>query len=104
MSRATGTVDLVVVGGEPGAIAVAIVAAERGERVLVVLGPIERSHIRCVRRSIRATSALARDRVAVMINAELACVDGIGRTEAVVVRHVRTGRLTAFNARRVWER
>ncbi len=100
----SGTVDLVVVGGEVAAITAAIEAAERGERVLVVLGSSDRCHIRRVRRSVQCAGTLVRRLVTVMIDNELACVDGVGRTEAVVVRHVRTRRLTAFNACRVWEK
>lgn len=34
----------------------------------------------------------------VMANAEIACVEAIDRVEAVVIRHTRTGRLSAVNA------
>jgi hypothetical protein len=36
--------------------------------------------------------------IKVVTNAEVVCVDGIGRVEAVIIRDVRTGHLFAVNA------
>ena len=87
------TVDLVVTGDESAAVAAAVDAVRRGQRVLVVLrsaGP------RVVPRE-RHLSRAARSRLTVMTNAEVVCVDGVGGVAAVVVRDTRTGRRRAEN-------
>jgi thioredoxin reductase len=87
------TVDLVVTGDESAAVAAAVDAVRRGQRVLVVLrsgGP------RVVARLRRLCQAAKRP-LTVMTNAEVVCVDGVGGVEAVVVRYTRTGRLCAVN-------
>ncbi len=88
------TVDLVVTGDESAAVAVAVDAVRRGQRVLVVLrsgGP------RVVPR-LRRLCHTAKSQLTVMTNAEVVCVDGVRGVEAVVVRYTRTGRLCAVNA------
>jgi hypothetical protein len=87
------TVDLVVTGDESAAVAAAVDAVRRGQRVLVVLrsdGP------RVVPR-LRRFRPGAKSQLTVMTNAEVVCVDGVGGVEAVVVRYTRTGRLCAVN-------
>jgi hypothetical protein len=87
------TVDLVVTGDESAAVAAAVDAVRRGQRVLVVLrsgGP------RVVQR-LRRLCQNAKSQLTVMTNAEVVCVDGVGDVEAVVVRYTRTGGLCAVN-------
>jgi thioredoxin reductase len=87
------TVDLVVTGDGSAAVAAAVDAVRRRQRVLVVLrsgGP------RVVPRLRRLCQA-AKSQLTVMTYAEVVCVDGVGGVEAVVVRHARTGRLCAVN-------
>jgi hypothetical protein len=87
------TVDLVVTGDERAAVAAALDAVRRGQRVLVVLPSGGSRVVSRLRRLCRA----AKGRLAVMTNAEVVCVDGVGGIEAVVVRYPRTGRLCAVN-------
>jgi len=69
------TVDLVVTGDESAAVAAAVNAVGRGERVLVVLrGGSPRVAPR-LRRLCRAANGV----LTIMTNAEVVCVDGIGR-------------------------
>ena len=87
------TVDLVVTGDERAAVAAAVDALRRGQRVLVVLrsgGPRMLPRLRRLGRP-------ARNQLTVMTNAEVVCVDGVHGVEAVVVRYMRTGRLCAVN-------
>jgi thioredoxin reductase len=87
------TVDLVVTGDETAAVAAAVDAVRRGQRVLVVLraaGP------RIVPRLRRLCQA-AKHQLTVMTNAEVVCVDGVHGAEAVVMRYNRTRRLCAVN-------
>jgi hypothetical protein len=86
------TVDLVVNGDERAAVAAAVDALRRGQRVLVVL----HSGGRIVPR-LRRLGRAARNQLTVMTNAEVVCVDGVHGVEAVVVRYMRTGRLCAVN-------
>lgn len=95
------TVDLVVAGGGTAAISAAIEAARKGSQVLLVTGPTDRTSVRRIRRLIRSGALRIQQRITVMPGTELVCVDGVGGTEAVVVRHVGSGRLTAFNTRGV---
>ena len=84
-------------GDGKAALAAAADAAQGGRRVLVVL----RSDARAARRfrQILGRAANVDDgKLAVMTNAEVVCVDGVDRVEAVVIRHARTGRLCAVNA------
>jgi len=91
-------VDLVIVASESSGIAAAIEAARAGLRVLVVIGSTRVPLVRRLRRALRAAGAPARGRVAVFTNAEVVCVDGLDRVEAVVVRRIGTGRLIGVNA------
>ena len=87
------TVDLVVTGDETAAVAAAVDAVRRGQRVLVVL---RSAGARVVSR-LRRLSRAAKNQLTVMTNTEVVCVDGVGGVEAVVVRYRRTGRLCAVN-------
>jgi thioredoxin reductase len=87
------TVDLVVTGDESAAVAEAVDAVRRGQRVLVVLRSAGPRIVSRLRRLCRA----AKNQPAVMTNAEVVCVDGVHSVEAVVVRYTRTGRLCAVN-------
>lgn len=89
----TSTVDLVVTGDEGAAVAAAVDAVRRGQRVLVVL----RSDGTRVVPRLRRLCGAAKDQLTVMTNAGVVCVDGVGGVEAVVVRYTRTGRLVAVN-------
>ena len=96
----TGTVDVVIAGSDAAALAATIDAARHGLRVLVVIRSSRVAPIVPFRRSLRSAGLLP-PQVRVMIDAEIACVDGINGVEAVVVRHRRTGRLSSFNTRAV---
>ena len=91
------TVDLVVAGDERAALAAAVEAVRRGQRVLVVSAAADASRVSRARRACRATKT-ASGSLTVMSNAEVVCVDGVDRVEAVVIRNTRTGRLSAVNA------
>ena len=92
------TVDLVVAGNGGAARAAAVDALQRGRRVLVVLRSgdtrIGRRLRRCLCKTVRSDAV----QLIVMTNAEVVCVDGVDAVEAIVVRHLRTGRLSAVNA------
>jgi hypothetical protein len=92
------TVDLVIVAGDSSGIAAAIDAARRGTRVLVVIGSTPVPLIRRLRRALRAAGTRVRRGVTVFTNAEVVCVDGLHRVEAVIVRRIGTGRLIGVNA------
>lgn len=92
------TVDLVIVGAGAAATSAAIDAVRRGVRVLIVIGTRDAGLARRLRRSLRSTGPPAGREAVVVTGAEVACVDGVNGIEAVVVRDVRTGRLTGFNA------
>ena|SRR5687768_16174830 len=89
----TSSVDLVVTGDETAAVAAAVDAVRRGQRVLVVLRSGDPRVVARLRRRGRA----ARNQLTMMMNAEAVCVDGVGGVKAVVVRYTRTGRLCAVN-------
>jgi hypothetical protein len=91
------TVDLAIVVGDSSAIAAAIEAARSGMRVLVVIGPTRMPLIRRLRRALRAAGKRVQRSVTVFTNAEVVCVDGIDRVEAVVVRRIDTGHLIGVN-------
>jgi hypothetical protein len=91
----TRTVDVVIAGGDAAAIAATIDALSRGLRVLVVIRARRSAFARHLRQAIG--TALS-PRVTVLTGAEVACVDGVKTIEAVVVRHLGTGRLFGFNA------
>ena len=88
------TVDLVVTGEERAAIAAAVGAVRRGQRVLVVLRSDDSRVVPRGRRLCRG----AKGHLMVMTNAEVVCVAGIEAVEAVVIRRARGGRLCAVNA------
>ena len=92
------TVDLVIVAGDSSGIGAAIDAARRGMRVLVVIGSTPVPLIRRLRRALRAAGTRVRRGVTVFTNAEVVCVDGLHRVEAVVVRRIGSGRLIGVNA------
>lgn len=110
----TRTVDVVIVTrvGRPGAGrggasssvtispvgAAAIEAVRRGHRVLVVTDSSDERWRRRLRRDLRAAlPAGSGSPVAIVMNAEVACVDGVGGVEAVVLRSRASGRLRAVN-------
>src|SRR5262245_32397714 len=93
----TLTVDLVIAGDSRTGRAAAVSALQRGQRVLVVLRAGPRVGRRFRRYLCRAAPSAA-DRLSVMTSAEVVCADGVDAVEAVVVRHTRTGRLSAVNA------
>ena len=76
------TVDLVVTGDESAAVAAAVDAVRRGQRVLVVLRSGGPRLVPRLRRLCRA----AKSQLTVMTNAEVVCVDGVGGVEAVVFK------------------
>jgi len=94
----TRTVDIVIVGANAAAFAATADAASRGLRVLLVMRPRLASLSREFRQSLRTIGVSSRRQVSVISGAELACVDGVNAIEAIVVRHVRTGRLVGVNA------
>ena len=90
----TMTVDVVVVGTTRSALAAAVEAAQSGKRVLV----ITRTRGSAVRRLVlRATVRVVSKRITVLTEAEVECVAGIGSVEAVLARHMRTGRRIDIN-------
>jgi len=91
------TVDLVIAGSGSGARSAAVDALERGQHVLLVLRSADASAARRCRRLWRTANVDA-TRVIVLTNAEVTCIDGVGRVEAVVIRSLSTGRLRAVNA------
>jgi thioredoxin reductase len=91
------TVDLVVSGDDKAALAAATHAVQRGQRVLVVLRSGGVPAVQRVRRLCRAANVDG-GQLTMTTNAEVVCVDGVDAVEAVVIRHVRTGRLSAVNA------
>lgn len=94
----TKSVDVVIVGGNAAAMAATIDAIGRGLRVLVVIRAKRLGLAQRLRRAIRAAGIPAPRQLTIVTGAEVVCVDGVPHVEAVVVRHVRTGRLMAFNA------
>ena len=94
----TMTVDVVVVGTNRSALAAAIESAQSGKRVLVITRLRGRELRRRVRRARAAAGAAASKRVRVLTGAEFQCVAGIRSVEAVLVRHLQTGRRVDINA------
>ena len=92
------TVDFVVVGDGVAARAAAVDALQQGRRVLIVLRSGDPRAGRRLRRCLRRTAGADVGRLTVMTGGEVVCVDGVDAVEAVVLRHVRTGRLSAVNA------
>lgn len=93
-----GTVDLVIAGDGTAAWAAAVSALQRGERVLVVLRSADARVARRLRRRALETAGVRAGQLRVMTSAEVVCADGVAGVEAVVVRHLQTGRLSAVNA------
>lgn len=94
------TVDLVVAGDGMNARAEAISALQRGERVLVVLRSGDAKVTRSLRRAVVGEAGADGGQLSVITGAEVVCADGIDGVEAVVVRYMSTGRLSAVNASR----
>ena len=92
------TVDLVVTGDVETVLAAVADALRCGDRVLVVLQSGDPQQARRVRRHAGRLVNAGDCRLTVMTNAEVVCVDGVDRVESVVIREVRTGRLSAVNA------
>lgn len=90
--------DLVIVAGDFNAISAALDAARRGMRVLVVIGSRRAPLIRRLRQALCDAGTRIRRGVTLFTNAEVVCVDGNQRVEAVVVRRIGTGRLIGVNA------
>lgn len=94
----TRTVDLVIIGASAAALAAVADAIGRRLRVLLVtrlrLGGLSFD----VRQTLRRLRVASGRQLTVVTGANVVCVDGVRAVEAVVVRHVRTGRLTGFNA------
>ena len=95
------TVDVVITGADAAAIDAARDAVRNGRRVLVVIRSRRIDVVRQLRRSLRSLGVSPAPCVLVMTGAEVACVDGVSGVEAVVVRDLRSGRLSGFNAREV---
>lgn len=93
----TRTVDVVMVCGDETAVPAVIDASRRGQRILVVIRPGSAGLARLVRQSLSG-AGMSQRQVSMVTGSEVACVDGVNGVEAVVVRHVRTGKLVAFNA------
>ena len=92
------TVDIVIAGTSAAAIAATVNATNRGLRVLLVIRPRVASLSLELRQTLRRIRTTSRGGVSIVAGAEVVCIDGVRGIEAVVVRHVRTGRLTGFNA------
>lgn len=92
------TVDLVLFGEGEALLAAALEAIRSGRSVLVVMRERDLRVAGRIRRAARGIAVGSADRITVMTNAEVCCVDGIDGVEAVLVRQLRTGRLRAVNA------
>lgn len=92
------TVDLVLAGGGKALLAAALEAIRSGQRLLVVLRPGDERAARRLRRALGRAVSPGPRRVSVLTGAEVVCADGVGGVEAVLLRHVRTGRVSAVNA------
>ena len=94
----TATVDLVVVGADEAGIAATIAALRNGRRVLVVIRQAHSEATRRLRHTLKEAGCWSADQITVVTGAEVACADGVHGIEAVVLRDIRTGRLTGINA------
>lgn len=92
------TVDLVVAGDGPAARAAAVDVLRCGGHVLVVLRSDDVRRAHQLRHCLRKAAGAESGRLRVMAHSEVVCADGVDRVEAVVVRHLLTGRLSAVNA------
>ena len=95
------TVDVVIAGADAAAMDAALDAARRGRRVLLVIRSRRAGVVRQLRRRLRTPRLSPPPRLMVMTGAEVACADGVSGVEAVVVRDLRTGRLSGFNVQEV---
>jgi thioredoxin reductase len=95
------TVDVVITGADAAAMEATLDAVRNGRHVLVVIRSRRAGIVQQLRRSLRALRLAPAPRVMVMTGAEVACVDGVGGVEAVVVRNLRSGRLSGFNTQEV---
>jgi predicted dinucleotide-utilizing enzyme len=91
-------VDLVIAGSDRRALAAAADALGRGRRVLVLLRDRDPRVGRRLRRRLHAVASVHGAQLVVATGAQVVCVDGVNGVEVVVVRHTRTGRLSAVNA------
>jgi thioredoxin reductase len=96
----TRTVDVIVIGGGRAAVAAALEQARRRMRVMVVVRSRQSSRTRGIRRAIHA-DIQGHKQIQLVTGAEVACIDGVNAVEAVVIRDLRTGRLTGVNASQV---
>jgi len=94
----TRTVDLVVSGDDRTAFTTALDAVRRGRLVLVVLRSGDAHAGQRFRTRICQAANAGASRLTVMTHSEVVCVDGVDGVEAVVIRHSRTGQLSAVNA------
>jgi thioredoxin reductase len=92
------TVDLVIAGDGSAARIAAAGALGRAQRVLVVLRSADGRVARRLRRCLRKAETGNAGQLRIITSAEVVCADGVDAVEAVVIRHVRTGRLWAVNA------
>ncbi|HVX81153.1 MAG TPA: hypothetical protein VHB23_07225 [Devosiaceae bacterium] len=91
-------VDIVVAGRDDEAVTDAALGLLRqGRRVLVVLGEGTPGRALRLRRHLLEASGAGSRQLMVMTHAEVVCVAGTARVEAVVIRHSRSGRLSAVN-------
>lgn len=95
MSR---TVDLVIAADRSAAHGAAVDALQRRQRVLIVLRFADARVARRLRRSLLKASGGDGRQLRIITNAQVVCVDGLDAVEAVLVRHARTGALSAVNA------
>lgn len=94
----TLSVDLVIAGDSSAGRVAAVHALQRGQRVLVVLPAGDARAGRRLRRCLCRAAASDAGQLTVITNSQVVCADGVHSVEAVVVRHARTGRLSAVNA------
>ena len=94
----TRTVDLVISGDSHAARAAAVDALRCRRRVLIVLRSDDVREAQRLGRCLRKAAGAGSGRLLVMAGADVVCVDGVDGVEAVVIRHARTGHLSAVNS------
>jgi len=94
----TRSVDIVIVGAGPEAVAAAIQSAQRGQRVLMVVRSRAAGVDRRLRHSIRAAGRIIAQRISILTGAEVECVAGVRAIEAVLVRRLDTNQCVDVNA------
>lgn len=92
------TVDVIVVGTSPRALAAALESAQNGRRVLVIARVRGAEFRRQVQRARKGAGAGLSGRITVMTGAEVQCIAGTRTVEAVLARYVRSGRRIDINA------